>query len=160
MCLTNVDGVVLAGSLYDGDAILGRMRGLGLRIPLVGGVGIVGLDRSSDLQSCIIISMMYLPDQAGAKNQAFVAAYRTATGDRLPDHRGASAYDIMYLLAQAFAHGALTREAVRSHLAEVGTVRPAFEGVTGTIAFDQNGDVPGKPVVVGTARGGSLVSFR
>jgi ABC-type branched-subunit amino acid transport system substrate-binding protein len=53
----------------------------------------------------------------------------------------------------------VSRSGVRDYLAGVGTGTPAFEGVTGTIAFDDNGDVPGKPVVVGTAQNGALVSL-
>jgi branched-chain amino acid transport system substrate-binding protein len=158
MALPNVDAVMLAGSRTEGEAILTRMNALGIRIPLLAGDGMVGLERSADLQSSLNISMMYLPDQPGEKNRAFVGAYRSANGDRPPDHRGASTYDIMYLLARAFTDGARSRAEVRDYLEDVGTVRPAFEGVTGTIAFDENGDVPGKPVVVGTAQGGSLVS--
>ena len=158
MALPNVDALMLAGSRSEGETILARMNALGLRIPLLAGDGMVGLERSVDLQSSLNISMMYLPDQAGEKNRAFVDAYRAANSDRLPDHRGASTYDIMHLLARAFADGAVTRNKLQAYLAEVGTTRPAYEGVTGTIAFDLNGDVPGKPVVVGTARGGSLVS--
>jgi ABC-type branched-subunit amino acid transport system substrate-binding protein len=40
----------------------------------------------------------------------------------------------------------------------VGTREPAFEGVTGRIAFDAQGDVPAKPVVIGVVRGGNLVT--
>jgi branched-chain amino acid transport system substrate-binding protein len=158
MALPDIDAIMLAGSRAEGEVIVGRMNALGVRLPLLAGDGMVGLERSNDLQSSLFISMMYLPDQAGTKNQDFVSAYRTANGDRLPDHRGASTYDIIHLLAGAFAGGALTREDVRAHLNSVGNDLPAYEGVTGTIAFDENGDVPGKPVVVGTARSGSLVS--
>lgn len=158
MALPDVDAIMLAGSRAEGEAIVARMNALGVRLPLLAGDGMVGLERSTDLQSSLFISMMYLPDQAGEKNRIFVAAYRAANGDRLPDHRGASTYDIVHLLAGAFAEGARTREDVRAYLSSVGTDRPAFEGVTGTIAFDEKGDVPDKPVVVGTARAGSLVS--
>ncbi len=50
------------------------------------------------------------------------------------------------------------RRAVRDYLAEVGTRRDAFEGVTGTIAFDRNGDVPEKDVLIGTVQDGRLVT--
>ena len=160
MGLPNIDGVMLAGSRTEGEAILARMNSLGIRLPLLAGDGMVGLERSSDLQSSLNISMMYLPDQEGERNRNFVTAYRAAHGDRLPDHRGASTYDIMYLLAQALGEGANTRNSLQAYLNTVGSTRPAYEGVTGTIAFDENGDVPGKPVVVGTARGGSLVSAK
>ena len=156
--LPNIDGVMLAGSRAEGESILSRMSALGIRIPLLAGDGMVGLERSPDLQASLNISMMYLPDQAGEKNRTFVAAYRAAHEERLPDHRGASTYDIVHLLAQAFREGANTRSSLQAYLTTVGGSRPAYEGVTGTIAFDENGDVPGKPVVVGTARGGMLIS--
>jgi branched-chain amino acid transport system substrate-binding protein len=159
MALPSVDAVLLAGSRMEGEIILARMNALGIRVPLLAGDGMVGLERSSDLQTSLNVSMMYLPDQPGEKNRAFVAAYREANGDRLPDHRGASTYDIMHLLARALAEGDVSRSGVRDYLAGVGTGTPAFEGVTGTIAFDDNGDVPGKPVVVGTAQNGALVSL-
>lgn len=158
MALSDVDAVMLAGSRAEGETILARMTALGISIPLLAGDGMAGLERSTDLLASLNISMMYLPDQAGEKNRSFVSAYRSAHDARLPDHRGASTYDIMHLLARAFADGASSREEVRAYLSSVGQARPAYEGVTGTIAFDEHGDVPGKPVVVGTAQGVSLVS--
>jgi ABC-type branched-subunit amino acid transport system substrate-binding protein len=34
----------------------------------------------------------------------------------------------------------------------VGRGTPPYDGVTGTIAFDANGDVPGKTVVIGVVQ--------
>jgi ABC-type branched-subunit amino acid transport system substrate-binding protein len=48
------------------------------------------------------------------------------------------------------------RAAVRRALAGVGSVTPAFEGVTGTVAFDRNGDVPNQNVYVGLVRKGAV----
>jgi ABC-type branched-subunit amino acid transport system substrate-binding protein len=45
---------------------------------------------------------------------------------------------------------------VRRELAGVGSVTPPFEGVTGTVAFDANGDVPNQNVYMGLVRGGSV----
>jgi ABC-type branched-subunit amino acid transport system substrate-binding protein len=61
------------------------------------------------------------------------------------------------LLAQAIAAAGPDRRAVRDYLAEVGRKVPAFEGVTGRIAFDSAGDVPAKSVVIGVVRAGHLV---
>jgi ABC-type branched-subunit amino acid transport system substrate-binding protein len=36
--------------------------------------------------------------------------------------------------------------------------RSSYDGVTGKIAFDSNGDVPAKPVVIGTVREGQLIT--
>src|SRR5437899_8013351 len=84
--------------------------------------------------------------------------YARAYPGQRPDHRGAGAYDAVHLLARAIAEAGAGRQAIRDYLAKVGRGKPPFEGVTGTVAFDTNGDVPGKQVVIGVIRGGRLVS--
>lgn len=49
-------------------------------------------------------------------------------------------YDGVMLLAAAARAAGPDREAVRAYLADVGTRRPPFDGVTGAIAFAENGD--------------------
>ena len=87
-----------------------------------------------------------------------MAASPLAYPDQPLDHRGAAAYDIVYLLARAIGAVGPQRAHLREYLAGVGTESPAFDGVTGRIAFDQHGDVPSKAVVIGVARDGRLVS--
>ena len=120
------------------------------------GDALVGLEVDPKGQG-VFMSTAYLPDRPGERNQAFVQAYRAAYGTQPLDHRGAASYDIVYLLARAIEAVGPDRRRMRDYLAGVGTLTPAFEGVTGRIAFDENGDVPGKTVVVGVARGGRLV---
>ena len=86
-----------------------------------------------------------------------MTAYARAYGQR-PDHRGAGAYDVIMLLAQAIKQVGASRGAIRGYLASVGRVRPAYEGVTGRIAFDSAGDVPDKPVLIAVVRGGRLMT--
>jgi branched-chain amino acid transport system substrate-binding protein len=62
------------------------------------------------------------------------------------------------LIAEAVEAVGPDRTRIRDYLAAVGTRRPAFEGVTGRIAFDENGDVPDKPTVIGIVEGGVLRS--
>jgi len=60
-------------------------------------------------------------------------------------------------VTDAIAAVGTARASIRFYLSEVGGDYPAFEGVTGTIAFDENGDVPDKDVAIGVVRGNSLV---
>jgi ABC-type branched-subunit amino acid transport system substrate-binding protein len=87
-----------------------------------------------------------------------VSAYRAAYRNELPDHRGAGTYDIIYLLAQAIETVGPDRGRVRDYVARVGRTIAPFEGVTGPIAFDENGDVPRKDVVIGVISDGRLVT--
>jgi len=63
-------------------------------------------------------------------------------------------YDAVKLLAGLIADVGTDRVKLRDALAEVGRGRPAFEGISGRIAFDSLGDVPEKRVLIAQARGG------
>jgi branched-chain amino acid transport system substrate-binding protein len=153
-----VAGLLIAGTRAGAERILLTLDTVGLRPLVFGGDGLSGIEASSVPTEGTHISTAYLPDQPGARNEAFVAAYRSAYGGRLPDHRGAGAYDIVYLLARAIEEAGTDRGAIRDYVAGVGTSTPPFDGVTGSIAFDENGDVPDKEVVIGVVRGGRLVT--
>jgi branched-chain amino acid transport system substrate-binding protein len=148
-----VDVLILATERGGAELALREMGRLGLRWPVLGGDALTGIDVEG-----VRVSSAYLPDAPGERNATFVAAYARANEGRLPDHRGAGAYDIVYLLARVLELGGADRAAVRDQLGRVGRGLPAFEGVTGAIAFDERGDVPAKPVVIGTVRGGRLVA--
>lgn len=155
-----VDAVMIAGTREAAERIITTADSLGLDYPIVGGDGLSGLEELGTVADGAYISSAYLPGQAGAANERFVAAYREAYGDRLPDHRGAGAYDIVHLLADAIEAVGPNRERLRLYLSGVGSDNPAFDGVTGTIAFDAYGDVPDKDVVIGIVRDNRLVPAR
>jgi branched-chain amino acid transport system substrate-binding protein len=135
------------------------MARLGLRWPVLGGDALTGVEGLGPSAEGVRISLPYLHDRAGEANSAFVAAYARAYPGQRPDHRGAGAYDIVNLLARALADVGADRRALRDYIAQVnGQTRPAYEGVTGRIAFDAAGDVPTKSVVIAVVREGRLVS--
>jgi len=153
-----VDVLVLATDRPGAELGLKNLHDAGLTWPVVGGDALTGIEADGALAEGVHLSSAYLPDRPGDRNALFVANYaRTYEGQR-PDHRGAGAYDILYLLAQAMSDAGTDRAAIRDYLASVGTTRPPFDGVTGRIAFDANGDVPAKPVVIGVVHGGRLVT--
>ncbi len=149
-----VEVLVLACERPGAELALRELRQLGLHWPVIGGDALTGIE--GPLAEGVRFSSTYLPQQPGERNGRFVAAYARAFKGERPDHRGAGAYDILRLLAQAISVVGPDRDAIRDYIAQVGTTKPAFEGVTGTIAFDANGDVPTKPVVIGVIRNGQL----
>jgi len=60
------------------------------------------------------------------------------------------------LLREVIARVGTHRESIRRALAGVGSATPAFDGVTGKIAFDAAGDVPNQSVYVGQVRHGNI----
>jgi len=153
-----VDVLVLATQRPEAETVLRDFRGMGLRWPVMGGDALVGIESDGPLAEGVRVSVTYLADRAGEENGRFVAAYARANGGARPDHRGAGAYDIVMLLARALEQSGASRPALREYLAQVGRGRPAYEGVTGRIAFDEKGDVPDKPITIAVVRGGRLVT--
>lgn len=72
--------------------------------------------------------------------QRFRARYR---GEQRRDVTtdAVTGYDAAMLVVAALRSGARTRLEVREYLEQVGRGRPAFRGLSGTIAFDERGDV-------------------
>lgn len=154
----DVDALFLAMPRVAAERALRETARLGLRWPVLGGDALTGIETLGPEAEGVRLASPYLPDRPGEPNAAFVVEYeRTYDGAR-PDHRGAGAYDVVHLLARAIEEVGTDRHAVRDYLATVGRERPAFEGVTGRIAFDSAGDVPDKSVVIGVVRNGRLVT--
>src|SRR5207247_10618444 len=152
------DVLLLAAERPGAELALRERRSLGLRGPVLGGDALTGIEADGALAEGMRLSSAYLPDRSDERNVAFVADYARAFPGQRPDHRGAGAYDSMLLLARAIDKVGADRKAIRDYLARVGRGQPPFEGVTGPIVFDGNGDVAGKTVVIGLVRDGRLVT--
>lgn len=153
------DVLLIAGTLSAAERLLPVMDSIGLDLQVMGGDGLTGIQDAPVDAFGVLVSSAYLPDRPGRANDEFVGAYRAAYNG-LPDHRGAGAYDIVHLLARALEEVGPSRQALRDYLAGVGLESPAFEGVTGRIAFDANGDVPQKEVLIGVVATTGLVTVR
>src|SRR5256885_15892970 len=130
------------------------MRSLGLRWRVLGGDALTGIEADGALAEGIRLSSAYLPDRRDERNVAFVAEYGRAFPGQRPDHRGAGTYDSVLLLARAIDRAGAERRAPRDYLARVGRGQPPFEGGTGTIVFDGNGDAAGQTAGLGLVRDG------
>jgi len=155
------DALVIGGQADAGVSIIQAARRLGYTGPILGADGLTGVKDAGGVGEGVFVSSAFLPDRNTDAARKFVAAFR-ARYNSAPDHRAAQTYDIVYLLHQAITEVGPDREAIRAYLAQVGRPggRPAFEGVTGRIQFDANGDVVEKPVVIGVVRGKELVTAR
>ena len=151
--------LMIAGDRATATVILRQARGRGITLPVMGGDALTGIESEGPVAEGVYLTSNYLPDRPGAKNATFLRAYAGANSGEVPDHRGAGAYDAIYLIAEAIERGGPSRAAIRDALAAVDDAHP-FEGVTGRIAFDGRGDVPQKGVVMGVVRGGRIVPAR
>jgi branched-chain amino acid transport system substrate-binding protein len=151
-----IDALMLATDRGGAELALREMNRIGAHWPPLGGDALSGIETTGPLAEGVRMSAAYLVDQPGERNAQFVAAYERAYPGERPDHRGAAAYDIVQLLAAVLTDVGTDRRDIRDRLARIGTDVPAFEGVTGTIAFDSRGDVPAKSVVIGLVHSGVL----
>ncbi|HEX8695257.1 MAG TPA: ABC transporter substrate-binding protein [Longimicrobium sp.] len=153
------DALVIGGQAAEGTKIIAAARRLGYTGPILGSDGLTGVKDAGAVAEGVFISSAFLPDRPNERTQKFVGDYQRRFGE-LPDHRGAMAYDVIYLLREAIRRVGTDRAAIRGYLARVGAEggHPPFEGVSGTVRFDQNGDAVGKEVSVGVVRGGRLVT--
>lgn len=151
-----VDLVFLAGLETGAAEAIREARALGLDARFIGGDGVEGLrDMGGDFDGTLVGLLFHA--EANPRAGAFAAAYRAAYS-REPDSFAATAYDAVMLLARAVGAVGADREQIRDYLAGVGRAEgsEAFEGVTGTIRFDVNGDPTGKEFAVGVIQNGEI----
>lgn len=166
-----MDVLMIAGLVDEGATILHAARRLGYTGTVIGADGLIGIETAGPDAAGVFVSSPFLPGAGSSRTRDFIQTYRDQY-QTTPDAYAALTYDAVLLVANAitqvlrdFAANAeptvdqtqKLRTAIRDHLASVGQENPAFRGVTGTIAFDENGDVPDKRVVIGVARDGELV---
>ena len=154
-----MEALVIAGQAEAAARIIAAARRLGYNGPVIGPDGLTNLRDAGPIAEGVYISSAFLPDRRDPAAQAFVRAYQERYRE-LPDHRGAMTYDAIRLLARAIGQVGTDRTAIRDYLDDVGRKpdNPPFEGVSGTIRFDENGDVSGKEVTIGVVRAGRLVT--
>jgi branched-chain amino acid transport system substrate-binding protein len=153
------DALMIGGQAAEGAKIIAAARRLGYTGPILGSDGLTGVKDAGAVAEGVYISSAFLPDRPNERTQKFVGDYQRRYNE-LPDHRGAMTRDVIYLLREAILRVGTDRAAIRGYLARVGAEggHPPFEGVSGTVRFDRNGDAVGKEVSVGVVRGGRLVT--
>ena len=149
--------VFVAGMAKEGSQALRIARDAGVNTPFFGGDGLSDLAGSDPLAEGTFISVAYLEDHPSPRNTAFVLSYHARfPNSPVLNKSGAGTYEAIQLLQEVISRVGTDRRRIRDAVALVGTGTPAFEGLTGKIAFDENGDVPALPVVVGVVRQGGL----
>lgn len=149
--------MLLAGNRSEAAEILRQAAARGVSVPALGGDGLEGIEEAGALAEGTYVSAAYVPSIETPENRRFVEAWRRRYPDAaLPNQPAAATYDAVRLLAGVIDRAGTDRAAVREALAGVGTETPAFKGVTGDIAFDEHGDVPGARVYVTVVRNGRI----
>lgn len=152
-----MDALVLVGMGDEVNDILRASRRLGFRGTVMGTDGLMGITAAGAAAEGVIVSSGFLVDRPTDAARSFVERYHARFGEP-PRDGSAHAYDTVMLLAHAIGVVGTDRKELRDYVASIGSGAPAFEGVTGTIRFDENGDAVGKDVLIGIVRDGRVVT--
>lgn len=154
----SLDAILLAGYPEDAAEILGQLRRRGITVPVLGGDALEGVESAGPLAEGVLISAAWYPEGRTAAVREFLDSYAAAFPDTpVPNQPAAGTWDVVHLLAAVLRTTNGTRATMRAALATVGTGMPAFEGVTGPIAFDERGDLAQSRITMTVVRNGQLV---
>ncbi|MBZ4647633.1 MAG: branched-chain amino acid transporter, substrate-binding protein, partial [Clostridia bacterium] len=146
----NPQAIIFSGYYPEGSLILLEARKQGLNAPIVGGDGLLAPDLWDVAKDAALGSIVYAgfsPEAKAQKVQEFVKKMETRGG---ADMFSAQGYDAVYLLANAMKDAKVTncadakqRTAMRDALANI----PGFDGVSGQMKFDKEGNAVKKPFI-------------
>lgn len=143
--------VLFAGGAADALDLLRALRAVGAQPTILGTDDVAGLQGMAEAAGVRYLSF-YQPGGLGTEAEVrFLTAYRERFGAD-PDHRAALAYDAAMLIGRAAHSVGPDRTRIRDAVARIGRQDAAYQGATGTIAFDENGDVVDKPIFIAEVR--------
>lgn len=147
---SNPQAIIFSGYYPEGSLILLEARKQGVNAPIVGGDGLLAPDLWNVAKDAAIGSIVYAgfsPEAKAKKVQDFVSKMKTR-GEA--DMFSAQGYDAVYLFADAMKKAKVKscadpkqRTAMRDALAGI----PGFDGVSGQMKFDKEGNAIKKPFI-------------
>ncbi len=148
-----LDAIFVAGEVPSGALLIAAARRQGIRVPILGGDAMSSpalIKVAGAAAEGTVVATIFHPDEPRPEVARFTAAFEQKYG-LPPDAGSAIGYDAVGLLADAMRRaGSSAPEAVaRSLHASAG-----WHGVTGTFAFDANGDLVDRGLVTVAVRDG------
>lgn len=156
---SRIQGIYLVSYYKDAALILKQAREIGLSTRFFGATAVespklieIAGGAAEDLAYPIITDFdLENPTPRAAE---FISKFKRKFG-KDPDWASSHTYDAVLVAADAMRRGASSGEEIRR---KIDSTR-IFHGVTGTITFDENGDVIEKPVKIRVVRRGKFVPF-
>jgi branched-chain amino acid transport system substrate-binding protein len=153
------DGVIFTGYYTEGALFMKEMRKQGLNQLMAGGDGLLGKELYQLGENAVQGSMVYAgfavdTQNAAGKTKDFIEKYKAKNNNALPDMFPAQGYDAVMLLADAMkAANSSDPKVFKDKLAQT----KDWQGVTGTITFDENREPIKSPVYLQEVKGQQFV---
>jgi branched-chain amino acid transport system substrate-binding protein len=144
------DVIFVPGYYNEVALIVKQARGLGIKLPILGGDGWESEDlvkvAGKEALEGTYYSNHYAPDTKDAAAQGFIEAYKKEYGGALPDAMAALGYDAFNVVMDAAkrAGANVTRDTIKEQLAQT----KGFKGVTGEISINKDRDAVKSAVVL------------
>src|SRR5690625_268422 len=140
--------IILASALYnEGAVIMKQARSMGIDVPFVGGNGFNSpqvIEIADDDADGLIVATPWFTGKEEDKVQDFVSKFEEEYGKQ-PDQFAAQSYDALHVMADALKRAG---EADPEKLYEALGETEDFEGILGTMSFDEEGDIVMDPIVL------------
>jgi branched-chain amino acid transport system substrate-binding protein len=150
MVRRGVDAMIVAGGGPDAGPMIRSARRAGGSFPVLGSDDFGALKEAQPGEFDGVRFIMFFDrTQASGDAAAFVAAYQKRFGSP-PNHQAALSYDAAMIIGKAVLAVGADRGKVRDWIAQIGRAQPAYNGVTGEIRFDEEGDPVNKSIVIGS----------
>ncbi|HZK78532.1 MAG TPA: ABC transporter substrate-binding protein [Gemmatimonadaceae bacterium] len=148
--------VFVAGREKSALSILREARRQGLNAVFIGGDGWQSIVTDTAASEGAYVGTSFNAENPAPNVQRFVTAFEARYSQR-PDAFAALAYDATRLIAEALVNKGKDRRGIRNYLASL-TSGNAFDGITGPIYFNSNGDPIGMGFRVAQVVSGALTS--
>ncbi|MHB9149746.1 MAG: ABC transporter substrate-binding protein [Thermoleophilia bacterium] len=149
--------IFLSGYYPEGSKIVQQASELGMKVTFLGSDGYASdelITLGGSAVDGMLVSTFFDYTKADPAVQKFVEAYRAKFAGANPDWFAASAYDVTMLVAEAATQaGSNDRAAINDAIGSM----DSYEGITGTISFDEDGDVV-KPLSIVIVKDGALAT--
>jgi branched-chain amino acid transport system substrate-binding protein len=141
----------------DGALILRQAREIGLKVQFLGATAVESpelLKLAGNAADGLIYPTIADFDASNPTpiQKTFIDYFQTEFKTE-PNWAATHVHDAVLVIADAMRAGAMSGEEIRQQIDHT----PFFDGVTGRISFDRNGDVVGKKAVMKTVENGSFV---
>ncbi|EHQ90838.1 ABC transporter substrate-binding protein [Desulfosporosinus youngiae] len=156
----NPDVIVFSGYYTEGALIMKKAREVGIKAIMVGGDGLQGEDLMKIGGEAVEGSISYAgfsPEQPTPNTEKFINAYKAKYNNEEPDLFSAQGYDALMLIAKAIKDAnSADPEKFKDTLAKTNN----YDGVSGSITFQENREPIKSPVYLLEVKGGKFALLK
>jgi len=156
----NPDVIVFSGYYTEAALIMKKAREVGIKALMVGGDGLQGDDLMKIGGAAVEGSISYAgfsPEQPTANTEKFINAYKAKYSNELPDLFAAQGYDALMLIAKSIKDAnSAEAEKFKDTLAKTKN----YDGVSGSITFQDNREPIKSPVYLLEVKGGKFALLK